>query len=241
MSGQSPFKNLRLHSIIILAIVLLIIAPIVLSTFQVILLAHALINGILALSVGFLLGYIGLLSFGQAAFYGLGAYMIGLVTVVLGWPFWAGLLLALIVPPAAGAGIGFLAAKSRGIYFAMMTLAAGEVLHRYFFYTTYNVPGLGITGGANGITPIPVPVQPPDWIYYVYYSSVFLVLVLYLFLDKVTKSSFGRALQGIRENELRMRFIGYNTYVYKVVAFSMAAFIAGVAGMMNALLHQIAA
>ena len=195
------------------------------------------ILSVFALSLELLVGQTGLVSFGHAAFFGIGAYVAALLSPQSGpASFW------LLFPAALGAAglyalaVGALALRTRGIYFIMATLAFAQMAY-YVFHDTK------VGGGSDGIYLYFRPeiaigsVQLLDLGQpLVFYFFVFALLVLtFLLLAAAQASRFGRALAGIRVNEQRMRAAGFATYPYKLAAFVVAAILAGVAGFLYAL------
>jgi branched-chain amino acid transport system permease protein len=195
------------------------------------------ILSVFALSLELLVGQTGLVSFGHAAFFGIGAYVAALLSPQSGpASFW------LLFPAALGAAgmyalaVGALALRTRGIYFIMATLAFAQMAY-YVFHDTK------VGGGSDGIYLYFRPevaigsVQLLDLGQpLVFYFFVFAALVLtFLLLAAAQASRFGRALAGIRVNEQRMRAAGFATYPYKLAAFVVAALLAGVAGFLYAL------
>ena len=195
------------------------------------------ILSVFALSLELLVGQTGLVSFGHAAFFGIGAYVAALLSPQSGpASFW------LLFPAALGAAglyalaVGALSLRTRGIYFIMVTLAFAQMAY-YVFHDTK------VGGGSDGIYLYFRPeiaigsVQLLDLGQpLVFYFFVFAALVLtFLLLAAAQASRFGRALAGIRVNEQRMRAAGFATYPYKLAAFVVAAMLAGVAGFMYAL------
>ena len=195
------------------------------------------ILSVFALSLELLVGQTGLVSFGHAAFFGIGAYVAALLSPQSGpASFW------LLFPAALGAAglyalaVGALALRTRGIYFIMATLAFAQMAY-YVFHDTK------VGGGSDGIYLYFRPeiaigsVQLLDLGQpLVFYFFVFAALVLtFLLLAAAQVSRFGRTLAGIRVNEQRMRAAGFATYPYKLAAFVVAAILAGVAGFLYAL------
>ena len=195
------------------------------------------ILSVFALSLELLVGQTGLVSFGHAAFFGIGAYVAALLSPQSGpASFW------LLFPAALGAAglyalaVGALSLRTRGIYFIMATLAFAQMAY-YVFHDTK------VGGGSDGIYLYFRPeiaigsVQLLDLGQpLVFYFFVFAALVLtFLLLAAAQASRFGRALAGIRVNEQRMRAAGFATYPYKLAAFVVAAILAGVAGFLYAL------
>lgn len=188
-----------------------------------------------ALSFNLLFGYTGLLSFGQAAFFGLGAYMVPLL--LRGEAFMPAidsfllvLVIAVIAAALLGAVLGFLCIRRGGIYFAMLTLAFSMMIYEGAFRWR------SLTGGDDGIiTPTPTvelgvaSLSLGDHLVY-YYFTLILVAAATFFVWRVTKSPFGEILVLIRENEERTEFIGVNVTLYKWASFTLSAALAGLAG-----------
>jgi len=184
-----------------------------------------------------LIGYVGLLSFGHAAYFGMGSYVAAHAAKVWGLTPEVAVLLG----GAAGAGFGlvfgWIAIRRQGIYFAMITLALAQMV--YFLAT--QVP---FTHGEDGIQGIPrgrllgVVDLSSDMTLYWFVAAVF--LAGFLLIHRVIHSPFGQVLTAIRENEPRATSLGYRTDDYKLVAFTLSAAIAGVAGGAKALVVSIA-
>jgi branched-chain amino acid transport system permease protein len=210
------------------ALVVLLVLPAVLSSYQLGLLTKMLIFGIFAMSLDLLLGYCGLPSLGHAAYFGVASYTVGLLALRVVNNFWidfpAGLLAATIV----AALFGLFALRTRGSYFLMITLALGQVLWGIAFGWR------SLTGGDDGLPSVPRPRLPLPWslsegVPFYYFVLVFFVLAISL-LVLIVRSPFGRALVGIRESERRMEVLGYDVWRYKYVAFVLAGLFAGLAG-----------
>jgi branched-chain amino acid transport system substrate-binding protein len=205
----------------------LVAVPPFLSPFMLTLATQALIYAVLAMSLDLLLGYLGLSSLGHAAYLGLGAYSVGVLTTRHGANFWVtlgvGIALAVLV-----AGIfGLLALRATGVYFLMITLALGMVVwglaHRW----------VTLTQGDNGISSVPRPLGLP-WslarpVPFYYFALAGFVLAFVL-LRVIVRSPFGQSLVGIRESESRMRTLGYHVWLHKYVAFVIAGGVGGFAG-----------
>jgi branched-chain amino acid transport system permease protein len=199
---------------------------------------YALIAAMLALSLQLLVGCTGLISLGHAAFYGLAAYTVYLIT-----PDGAPRSILVTLPAAvAVAGVaalivGALSLRTRGFFFLMVTLAFGQMLFFLFHDTKLG----GGTDGAFLARPVlavldwQLPLTRRQRPIAVYYVSLTLLIGMYLGLVLLLRSLFGRVLQGIRVNEHRMQAMGFNTYRYKLAAFVLAGLLAGVAGHMWAM------
>ncbi len=198
--------------------------------------AQGLIFAIFAMSLDLLLGYSGLPSFGHAAFYAAGAYGCAL------WALHRGpdLLPLIGIGLLAGAGlalpIGALALRARGVYFLMLTLAFAQMV----WSVVSNNQLAGVLGGDIGLIGVPRPVLPgnPDYNLFVpaHFYALTLVLAVVVFggLAAVVVSPFGRTLEGIREDERRMRALGCPTFRYQLAAFVIAGSLAGLAGVLGA-------
>jgi branched-chain amino acid transport system permease protein len=209
---------------------LLLVSPPFLSSFLLTLLTQALIYGILAMSLDIVLGYTGLASRGHAAYFGIGAYSVGILATRHGAGFWltlpAGILLAVAV-----AGIfGLVALRATGVYFLMITLALGMVVwglaHRW----------VTVTQGDNGISAISRPDLFLPWslvysIPFYYFALAGFIIALWI-LHVIVQSPFGRSLVGIRESESRMRTLGYHVWLHKYIGFVIAGGFGGFAGVL---------
>jgi branched-chain amino acid transport system permease protein len=186
---------------------------------------------ILALSLELLVGQVGLVCFGQAAFFGIGAYAVVLLTPKTGAASVAWLLPASVFVAALYAlVVGALSIRTRGVYFIMVTLAFSQMA----YYVVHDTP---LGGGTDGIylnfvpTAGAIDLSKPGAIYYFTLATL---VVAFVFLAVMMRSRFGRALGGIRVNEQRMRAAGFTTYPYKLAAFVLSGAIAGLAGFLFA-------
>jgi branched-chain amino acid transport system permease protein len=204
--------------------------------------SEVLIYGLAAMGCNLLLGYTGLLSFGQGIFFGLGSYTLGILLTRLPLPMPVALASAVLVGAAGAALVGWVAIRQRGTYFVMLTLAFAQM----FYYIAYSLPGL--TGGDNGLMDIPrqsiavagqtlLPLASP-WQYYGFVAVLFL-LVFWL-LRRVCDSVFGRTLLAVRDNEERAAAVGYNLRLLKLQAFVISGAVTGLAGALHALMTGIA-
>jgi branched-chain amino acid transport system permease protein len=176
------------------------------------------VHALLALSISLTL-CCGLLSLGNAAFMGLGAYTAALATLKLGLPFGAALALGCLVPALVALAIGLPTLRLSGVYLAMATLGFGEVVRVILL-------NLEITGGPMGLNGIPLKTQ---------FWHILAILALVVFaLARLRRSKIGRCFEAIREDEIAARVMGIPTARYKLLAFVLGAAIAGVAGGLNA-------
>jgi branched-chain amino acid transport system permease protein len=187
-----------------------------------------------AVSVDLLLGFTGLLSFGHAAFWGTSAYAAGLAAIHWGLPFPLAVLAGALTAAALAAPIGYLAVKRTGIYFAMVTLAFAQMV----YYVANNRREL--TGGENGLQSVPRELVGLDLSdeYYFYYAALPIVLLGLWAAWRIVHSPFGRVLVGIRDNPARARALGYPVHRYKLTAFVLSGFIAGLGGGLYAMAHR---
>jgi branched-chain amino acid transport system permease protein len=219
---------------LLLAAMAAIAYPLVVRRFYITLAEDVLIYAIFALSLDLLLGYTGLTSFGHAAFLGLGAYTLAFLATRLGVNnLLLTVPLVLLVSGVAAAVIGFLALRTTGIYFLMVTLAFAQMLFSVAISWT------AVTGGSDGLPGVPRPLIGLGPLSYTFSSraSFFYVLLaafvaVWWLLRTLTHSPFGWTLRGIRENEPRMRALGYHTLRYKLAAFIIGGMLAGLAGLL---------
>jgi branched-chain amino acid transport system permease protein len=224
-----------------MVMVLLVLAAVMpfASSYIVLLVTQALILAILAMSLDILLGFTGLPSLGQAAYLGMGAYLTAILATRydfgLGWSFWVVVVLGILIGAATAALFGLFAIRAAGVSFLMITLALGMCVWGLSY--RWN----SMTGGDNGIN---IPGRPAfgidlaDGVTYFYLVLGFFVMSLVM-LYILVKSPFGRSLVGIRERELRMRILGYNTWLHKYIAFVIAGGFGGLAGVLWAHLNGI--
>lgn len=188
---------------------------------------RVMIFAIAAASLNFIVGFGGMVSLGHAAFFGAGAYAIGvlisegIVSAWLGWP------LATLLAAAAAFVIGAISLRTRGVYFIMITLAFAQMIY-------YVAVGLKQYGGEDGLTiahrstvGFGVDLSHDLTFYYVVLGLLVAVLAM---INRILDARFGRVLIGIRENESRMEAIGYPVYRYKLAAFTISGAVAGLAG-----------
>ena len=202
------------------------------TSFVMLLATRALVFAILAMSVDILLGFAGLASLGQAAYFSVGAYLAAILATKyqfgLGWDFWLVVLMGMALGAATAAFFGLFAVRATGVYFLMITLALGQCV----WGLAYRWHSL--TNGDNGINVAGRPSFGVDlsndrtFFYTVFAFFAVTLLALYV----LSRSPFGRSLEGIRERELRMRILGYNTWLHKYVAFIIAGGVAGLSGVL---------
>ena len=203
---------------------------------------RVLVLGLAAMSLNFLLGFTGVLSFGHAAYFGLGAYGTGLALKLMTHSTPFALVCGVLLGGIAGALLGALIVRRRGVYFAMVTIAFGQVF--YFIAFRWN----SLTGGDDGLRGFER--QPLDfgaWTADILHdSTMFFYFVLALFalaagaMGLLLRSPFGRSLLAIRENERRARFLGIPVELHIWLSFTLSTFFISLAGGLNALLNNFA-
>ncbi|HEX9824499.1 MAG TPA: branched-chain amino acid ABC transporter permease [Actinomycetota bacterium] len=235
IAGERP--RLSRGGFIARAIVALTIAaavfiiPIFIEPFQANFATRAAIFAIIGLSMNILLGYAGQISLGHQAFVGVGAFISGNMASEVGLSFWLALPIAAIGGAISAALLGLVALRLKGLYLALITLAYGRVAEASIF----NIRAL--TGGGEGVQ-APRPAGFTTDHGFLYLCVLFLALVL--FLDwRLTKSKAGRAIIALRHDERVAATLGVNTTFYKILAFSLSGFIAGLAGSLFAHWQQV--
>lgn len=192
-----------------------------------------------AIALDILLGFTGLLSFGHAAFWGGSAYVAGLVAIHYGVPFPLAVLAGALFAMILAAPIGYLSVRRSGIYFAMVTLAFGQMV--YFVAYQWGT----LTGGENGLQSVPTNFFGIELVetdsFYFYYAALPIILLGMWAAWRIVHSPFGRVLVAIRENPPRARALGYDVERYKVMAFVLSAGLAGLAGGLYAISHGFVA
>jgi branched-chain amino acid transport system permease protein len=197
------------------------------------LLTEMVIFAVFAIGFNLLLGYTGILSFGHAAYFGLAGYTMGLILVHWHWPLLAAMLAGVAVAGLAAVAIGLLIIRKAGIYFAMLTIAFGQM----FFFIAMRWKD--VTGGEDGLSSIPrtsllgLDLSRPLPFYY-FAAAVCLGAAAVAW--RLVHSHFGQVLRAIRENETRCAAVGYDVRRYKLASFVIAALYAAVAGTLYALL-----
>jgi branched-chain amino acid transport system permease protein len=220
----------------VLAVVLALAAVAIvipnMNSFVILLVTRALAFAILVMSLDILLGFTGLPSLGQAAYLGVGAYLTAILATKyqfgLGYDFWLVILFGILCGAALAAVFGLLAIRATGVYFLMITLALGQCVWGLAY--RWN----SLTGGDNGIN---LRVRPRfgldlanevTFFYLVFGFFAVSLLAMYI----LVRSPFGRSLVGIRERELRMQILGYNTWLHKYIAFIIAGAFGGLSGVL---------
>lgn len=215
-------------ALVVLAVLLL---PLALKSG--VLASEILLYGLAAAGCNLLLGYTGLLSFGQGVFFGVGSYVAGVILTRTGIGTAPVLLISAFVGALVATAIGWVSIRRQGVYFVMLTLAFSQ----FFYFLAYTFKD--ITGGDNGILDVPRPVLfgralDSPWSMYAFVAALF--LVLFAILLQITRSTLGHTLLAIRENEERAAAIGFPVKVFKVAAFAISGAVTAVAGSLDAML-----
>ena len=218
----------------VVAIAVLLVIPFV---FYPVFLMKLLCFALFACAFNLILGYGGLLSFGHAAFFGGAAYVTGHALKVWGLPTELGILIGAGAAGILGIGVGLLAIRRQGIYFAMITLALAQMVYFLFISAPF-------TGGENGLQGVPrgsflglVDLQNDIAMYY-FVLAIF--AVGYYVVARAVHSPFGQVLRAIRDNEARAVSLGYDVDRYKLLAFVLSATLAGLAGATKTVVFQLA-
>ena len=202
------------------------------SSFVVLLATRALAFGILAMSLDILIGFTGLASLGQAAYFGVGAYLTAVLAAKyhfgVGWDFWLVVVFGILAAALLAAFFGLFAIRASGVYFLMITLALGQCVWGLAY--RWN----SVTGGDNGLV---IKARPSfglnlanDVTFFFLVLGFFIVSMILMYV--LVRSPFGRSLKGIRERELRMSMLGYNVWLHKYIAFVIAGAFGGLAGVL---------
>lgn len=231
-------QKLKIIAVLVALAAIVLIVPHS-GSFVVLLTTRALVFAILAMSVDILLGYTGLSSLGQAAYFGVGAYAAAILATKfhfgLGWDFWLLILLGMAFGAVLAAFFGLFAIRATGTYFLMITLALGQCVWGLAY--RWN----SVTGGDNGLN---VP-ERPNFGFDLTDQSTFFYLVFAFFsvslglMYLLIRSPFGMSLMGIREREVRMQILGYNTWLHKYIAFIIAGAFGGLSGVLWAFTNGI--
>lgn len=227
----------------LVALVVLLAVPQLFGQYETGLMVELLVLLLFAASYDLLIGYTGVVSFGHALPYGAAAYVMGMAITGQSLPLvpdggvnlFVAIVLALLAVVVVSLVTGWLAFRLSGVYFAVLTLAFSMVGYYVVFESTE------FTGGDNGLLvfrPDVFGLPLSDYVTF-YYFVLWVVVVSFLVMRRLTNSPFGRVLKSIRENEDRARFLGYDTNHYKLAVFVVAGLFAGVAGILQGLYLNI--
>ena len=220
----------------LVALLLAALGPVVFDQFWVsYVLTGTFLFGIAAASMIFLAAYGGMVSLAQVSIYGIAGFVLGnCVTngstkgLNLGLNPWLGVLFGILIATALGFALGAVSSRSEGIYFLMITLVFAVIMN-YFFGQVTTVSGFGGIGGIQDFVPgiIGNPNNHPNRLYYV---TLVAAVIVYLLIRYIVRTPFGLALQGIRDDPVRMTSLGYNVPLHRTMAFGFAAFLASISG-----------
>jgi branched-chain amino acid transport system permease protein len=230
-SGPATLQTRAAEFLVLAA---LIVLPFLLGDYPRALVAEIFIFAIFAMSLDLLLGFTGLMSLGHAAFFGLGAYAVAILGVQFGLDAWLGVVGGVLIAGAGAALIGFFCVRTSGIPFLMLTLAFAQLVF------SVALKWRDLTGGSDGMA---IAEQPSFFGFSLarslpmYFMALSFFALAYWGLRRLLNSPLGHAFVGIRENEARMMAIGYPTRAYKLIAFTIAGAVAGLAGGLYAIFN----
>lgn len=190
------------------------------------------ILAILAISYNLMFGFTGVVSFGHAAFFGLGAYNVGLLMHHLSWPWWLAVLASLLIGVVIAIVKGVVGLRIKGLYFALFTLAFAQV----FYLLAGNRLLTDLTGAEDGFT-----FSVPNWLnltqnrLFFYYLALAALALAFWLVRRLMNSPTGRVLAALRDNESRAQMLGYNVFYFKLIAIIIAGVMASGAGVLRGL------
>jgi branched-chain amino acid transport system permease protein len=231
MPSSMPQTRLLKYGPYVVCLLAFIILPPLFPQYLRSMITKILIFSTFALSLNLIWGYTGLISLGHATYFGVGAYTSTIMIVRLGiGNFWVATLIAVMAAGLLAAIYGIIALRVFGLYFLLVTLALGQLV--FCISTVWR----SVTGGDNGIigTPFPdlgIPGFAINSVTY-YYLVLFIAVACFFLLHRLVNSPFGHALQGIRDDEKKMRTLGYNTWLYKYLAYIIAGMFAAIPGVL---------
>jgi branched-chain amino acid transport system permease protein len=220
VKGTAPFAAV---------LALLSVLPFFVPEFWLFLFCEVFVLALAATALSLLAGYTGLVSFGHAAYYGIGAYACGILVTGSGVPVWLGILLAPFIALLAAAVIGFFSVRLTEIYFAFLTMAFAQM------FWVIAQKWTRITNGYNGIVGITRPnvIQSTD---HLYWFCLLVVTVCFFLLWVIIRSPFGLLLRSLRDSPVRVRYLGVYLHRHKLVCFMISGFFTGVAGTLSTLI-----
>jgi branched-chain amino acid transport system permease protein len=230
----APFGR---RNVLLALLAVAVVVPLVANVYYLFVMNLIVIYVILAIGLNVLVGYAGQLAFANAAMFGIGAYGTGLMQVHLGWPFWLAFPAGALISCLVGLAISLPALRMSGLYLALSTLAFAQFAQWVFLHWE------SVTFGAGGFkTPAlsfaPLPVEKPAGVYYL---SLALAVLLFLFARNVVSSRVGRAFVAVRDGEVAAQSLGIDLLRYKALAFALSGLYAGIGGgLYSALLNFVA-
>jgi branched-chain amino acid transport system permease protein len=230
--GRDEVRSMRIPILILIA--LCVAAPFVIYP---VFLMKMLCWALFACAFNLLLGYVGLLSFGHALFFGAAGYLAAHAAKVWGLPFELAVLTGVATSAVLGLAVGWLAIRRQGIYFAMVTLALAQM----FYFFCLRAP---FTGGEDGIQGVPrgklLGLLPLNSAFTMYWVVLAIFLLGFFFIFRIIHSPFGQVLKAVRENEPRAVSLGYGADRYKLIAFILSAALSGLAGGTKSIVFELA-
>jgi branched-chain amino acid transport system permease protein len=226
--------TIRTRAAGLVALLALLALPFAVSDYSRTLIAEIFIFAILAMSLDLLLGFTGLMSLGHAAFFGLGAYAVAVAGTMFGINAWIGLAAGIVLATLAAGLIGWFCVRTGGVTFLMLTLAFSQLVF------SVALKWRDVTGGSDGLAIA----EKPSFLGFdlsdslvMYYMALMFFVMVFWGLRRLINAPLGRIFVGIRENEQRMMAVGYPTKSYKLLSFTIAAAIAGLAGGLYAIFN----
>jgi branched-chain amino acid transport system permease protein len=213
-------------------LVVLLVFPLVLERSLTTLITEVLISGLYAMAFNLVLGYTGLMAFGHAAFWGIGAYTTALLITKASVPMLVGLIVAPIVAGIAGLFIAWFSVRLTGFFFAFITMGAAQVVWAIFYHWRW----AGGADGIYGVSLMRIFYSPENF----YYLTLGIVAVCSAILKLIINSPFGLTLQAVRDNPTRTEFVGLSFMRYKIASMAISAFFSGLAGGLMCLLNRCA-
>lgn len=214
---------------------IMVFVPFFLSLYYVNMFSEILILSVFAVSLNILVGQTGMVSLGHAAFFGVGAYATGIAAIKLSTNIFAAIGMGLVFAFLLALIIGLLSSKAQGFYFLMLTLACSQIVYSIVYQWT------SVTGGSNGLSGIaPLNlfgnIKLSNQVFVYYFILVIFTILLFL-ISRFLHSPLGKTFIGIKENEERMKSIGYHTTFYKNISFLISGTIGGLAGSLYAIFN----
>ena len=232
LEEKQPVRELLVRFVpYLIALLIFSLLPLLVPAYLQSMMTKVLVFAIFAMSLNLIWGYTGLTSLGHAAYFGVGGYTYALLVVQYGIKsFWISAPLSILMAGLVAAAFGIVALRVKGVYFLLVTLALGQLV----YYAS--IKWRAFTGGSDGILGIPRPdlgISGFTWnsTYFYYFILIILIISFYL-LYRIVHSPFGYALQGVRDQETRMRSLGYNTWLCQYIAFIISGMFAGLSGVL---------
>lgn len=225
----------------LMVLALLALAPMFLNTHWIIFITEIIIMSLFAMSFNLLFGYAGLLSFGQAGFFGVGAYFTAWTLTHYSGSFWFCVPAGIVGASFFALVIGWFCVRLDEIYFAILTLGFGMMLYSL----AHN--WVSVTGGSDGLTIVSLPVLEISWLSvplfdpkYFYWMSLAVASLGIILLKLIVNSPFGLILKATRENSQRVAFVGQNVKTVRLMAFTVSGALAGLAGALFSMFNRLA-